>query len=475
METDNQQELKSKSDPIPIPGSNSSVGSMENSPKPSRNTPQYSGSPFDIKGIIYSLSNWLRGIEEKEFDPEEYREREKDLWTDWEWILSTTEEFLLKQNQSETQKVLGELDTLKKTASNLKIKPIFINRASEIIKTLSEQDLETLRQSLDSSKRLGVINTVINQMESQWLNYIQDQYFKNEINSSHSFNSPSLNAFSPPVLKGLENLNINSKSQPSPSSTSNINTSNNTVDQQQQQSNNQIESLSIEEGWEENNLKSPLFKSSKPAPPILKNVIVSSEQQHENKDSNSSNSKGLNDSSSSIAADMIVLNKNINKITWDQFLENFRGQKYQKGLHTRMKDIGWQASHGVDGTLNARVMGDISWSIWNTLCTGLKQIREITYDEQIQLTEKVNVMQPLLIQIWINTIRNSSLGSKNEGLVVEKWKEQEITHKLKIQELKRSGKLDKYSPEKIKILDHEKKEISSIRSTLEQKLKLKSR
>jgi len=376
---------------------NDDISSSNTSPSTSRPSSPSSWTP-DIFGIITSLTNWLKGIQEsKDIDEEESKDRELELWKDWEWVLSATEEFLLKQNQTENAKVLGELDTLKKTASNLKLKPLFINRAAQILNEYSTQDLNTLKLSMDSNKRLGVITTVINTLQSEWLDFIKENYFQEETNS-----------------------NSNSTNEP-------------------------IELA--EDGWDDS-------------------TSINEKMDEETKELRKIDSS---------TSDMIVLNKNINKITWEQFNDNFKGSKYSKGIYGRMKDIGWQASHGIDGSLNSRVVGDITWSIWNTLNSAIKQIREPTTEESNDLIDTICLLQPILIKTWINTKKNSRIGAQNEGLVVEKWKTEESNRKKKILELKKSGQLDRYNPSKVKILDHERKEISSIRSNLEKKLKLKQR
>eukprot|EP01132_Coremiostelium_polycephalum_P005782 gene5782-7192_t len=371
-----------------------------------------------ILDILYTLSNWLRGIESKPFNEEEYKEKEKELWKDWEWILSTTEEFVLKQNQLESVKVLDELDKIKKTASNLKLKPLFIKKAAEVLKSKSSSDIEILKTSLDSNKRSAVLSTVINTMEEQWLQYIKDRFFYEETK--------------------ITNFT---------------------------QQDNQSELVSIielaEEGWEETS-SSSVNQS---------NIPTTTSTTTNNNNNDEEETKELKYDSTT--EDMIVLNKNINRITWEQFFENFKDQQYSKGINGRMKEVGWIASHGFDGSLNSRVIGDITWSIWNTLNTAIKQIRELSQEEHNELIEKVAMLQPLLVNIWLNTKLNSRIGVKNEGIVVEKWKKEESNKKKKILELKKSGLLERYSGEKTIVLAHERKEISSLRTTLEQKLKLR--
>ncbi|EGG25270.1 hypothetical protein DFA_03518 [Cavenderia fasciculata] len=407
---------------------------LDNNNNDSSSSSATASSSFDVLHIIYSLSNWLRGIENKEeFDEEEYRVREKELWKDWEWVLSTTEEFVLKQNQIESEKVLGEINNLKKTASNLKLKPFFINRASELLKRQPQDDVETLKAPLDSSKRSAVVAAVVNIMEEEWLNYIKEKLFREEFLNDSIIESQAA---------ALED-----------SSSSSSSSSQSSLDDQTE---------SAEEGWEEKQIEKEDQQEEQEKP-----SLPSIEQQ-----TNEEEIKDLKLDSTTF--DMFVLNKNINKITWNQFIDSFKGQKYSKGINVRMKDIGFQASHGFDGSLNSRVLGDITWSIWNTLATALKQIRELTVEESDGLVEIVCSLQPTLLKLWLNTKLNSRVGAKNEGLVVEKWKNEEVLKKKKILELKKSGKLDKYTGEKTKILAHERREISSLRSTLEKKLKLRT-
>ncbi|GAM19997.1 hypothetical protein SAMD00019534_031720, partial [Acytostelium subglobosum LB1] len=387
----------------------------------------------DVLSILFSLTNWLRGIEEKHFDEEEYKEKEKELWKEWEWVLSTTEEFILKQNQLESEKVLGELNNLKKTASNLKMKPTFIRRANDILKPLSDEQLDELRSPLDSNKRSAVISTVINTMESQWLKYIKDRFFHDEILGLNGYESEEL-----PEDGWIDSSAVHDEDSLSSSPSSSTSSSSSS--------------------------------SSSSSTSSLHEALNFSDRPSE--DTEIKHSLRLENTSFD---DIIILNKNINRITWSQFYETFKGQKYSKGITSRMKDIGFQASHGVDGTLNSRILGDITWSIWNTLNTALKQIRDLTVEESNELVDIVNLLQPVLLELWLNTKINSKVGAKNEGIVVEKWKKDEISRKKKILELKRAGKLDRYTGEKTIVMAHERREISSLRTTLEKKLKLKSK
>ncbi|EGC28230.1 hypothetical protein DICPUDRAFT_160503 [Dictyostelium purpureum] len=419
-----------KSSPIPIkrntleqtlsssPNSTSASSSPNSTFSSSPNGSQWTP---DIFKIISSLTNWLKGIEENKVSEEEYKLKEIELWNDWEWILSTTEEFLIKQNKTDNSKILNELDTLKKAASNLKVKPFFTERAVKELKKdkFTKEELSLLKSSpLDPNKRLGVITTVINTFEEQWLEFIKQTFFSDEIES----NNNSLDS----IDNNINNINNDSNN----SGEKCFNKFENDIMVESEKKKDE----SVDEGWEDNLNNSTSGTN--------KNINIEETKEVRKWDS--------------FTSDMVVFKKNINKITWDQFLENFKGSKYSKGVHGRMKDLGWQASHGVDGSLNSRVMGDITWSIWNTLQSAVKQIRDLTLEEPNDLIDK-----------------NSRIGVKNEGIVVEKWKQEETKKKKKIMEMKKSGLLDKYNPEKVKILDHERKEISQIRSNLEKKLKLR--
>ncbi|KAK5575597.1 hypothetical protein RB653_006730 [Dictyostelium firmibasis] len=435
-----------------ILGSSPTSHSSSGSSTPTSSSPSNSWTPEIFSSLISSLANWLKGIEENKVTEEEYKFRENELWNDWEWILSTTEEFLIKQNQTENARVLGELDILKRAASNLKVKPIFINRANRVLKEQfsQQQDIDLLSTSpLDPNKRLGIITTIINTLEVEWLNYIKQKYFYDDDDTENNKN---------------DDINDNKNNY------ENNNTESTTT---------QFELA--EDGWEDNLNNSVNSTSSSNSNSTTNNNNNKNENNNNNndKEDNTFENSNINlEETKEVRKidtidDMIVLKKNINKITWEQFMENFKGSKYSKGVHGRMKDLGWQASHGVDGSLNSRVIGDVTWSIWNTLSSAVKSVREITTEESNELIDIICLLQPMLVKMWLDTIKNSRIGVMNEGIVVAQWKQEESKKKKKQLELKKSGKLDKYTNEKVKILDHERKEISQIRLNLEKKLKLK--
>ncbi|KAM9960303.1 hypothetical protein ACTFIW_009432 [Dictyostelium discoideum] len=466
------------------PTSNSSSGS--NTPTSSSSSPSNSNgswTPEIFNSLISSLTNWLKGIEENKVSEEEYKIRESELWLDWEWILSTTEEFLIKQNQTENARVLGELDILKRAASNLKVKPIFINRANLILKEqlFEQQDIDLLSTSpLDPNKRLGIITTIINTLEVEWLNYIKQKYFYDDNNNNNNKITDNNNNNNNKITDNNNNNNNNNNNE-------DINDKN---DDNTESTTTTTQFELAEDGWEDNLNNSVNSTSSNISNSNnnnnnnnnSNNLIKEEEEEEEEKEDydfgensniNFEETKEVRKIDNSTIDDMIVLKKNINKITWEQFMDNFKGSKYSKGVHGRMKDLGWQASHGVDGSLNSRVIGDVTWSIWNTLSSAVKSIREVTTEESNELIDIVCLLQPMLVRMWLDTIKNSRIGVMNEGIVVAQWKQEESKKKKKQLELKKSGKLDKYTNEKVKVLDHERKEISQIRLNLEKKLKLK--
>eukprot|EP01113_Clastostelium_recurvatum_P046026 TRINITY_DN8004_c0_g1_i1.p1 TRINITY_DN8004_c0_g1~~TRINITY_DN8004_c0_g1_i1.p1 ORF type:complete len:217 (-),score=12.78 TRINITY_DN8004_c0_g1_i1:65-715(-) len=175
-----------------------------------------------------------------------------DDWSEWEWVLSRTEEFLVKQSQVEIAKTLCELDSLR-ASPHLKIKPIFLKGAMETILSLRPEDRAELHHSLDSSKRSKVITDIVRQFGDEWREWIRTHCFEGD-------------------------------------------------------------------------------------------VQLQSEK-------------------------------------WNRFILSYSEQTYSKNTIGILREVGWQASHGVDGTLSPRVLGDITWSICNALRGAIRGALEHDIDQ----------------------------------------------------------------------------------------------
>lgn len=129
--------------------------------------------------ILSHLSTWLLQQHQQPINNNNSNNQvSDDLWKDWEWVLSKTEEISLKQSEEEAQKIQNELKKLRKTAQTLKFRPYFLTNASKIIfENLSNEDKVLLQTSLDASKSSKIISDLIHSMEDTWLSSIQTKFF----------------------------------------------------------------------------------------------------------------------------------------------------------------------------------------------------------------------------------------------------------------------------------------------------------
>jgi len=272
---------------------------------------------------------------------------------DWEWVLSRTEEFLLKQSENEIARTLSELSELRGVASYFKLKPVFLRRATDVMLSLRPEDRAELQNPLDSSKRSKVITDVVRQYADEWKEWIRKRFFE-------------------------------------------------------------------------------------------KNIMA---QQYDK---------------------------------WNKFSVSYCEQTYSKNTIGILREVGWQASHGIDGTLSAKVLCDITWSIWNALRGAIRSAIEfdIPQDDLLALAEAVSKMEFDLTQLWLATIRTSKGGTQREGLVVTGWIAEEKIEQQRILDMKSLGQVDeRYEGGRIEIHDWERKkagEVRKIKNSLQQTLTLHS-
>jgi len=130
--------------------------------------------------------------------------------------------------------------------------------------------------------------------------------------------------------------------------------------------------------------------------------------------------------------------------SWEVFANSYQEQSYEKNIAGSMASVGFQASHGAVGEqgLTTRILGDIIWSVFSTLshavCQTLKRT-SLNAEEMQSLAKRVLAMKDPLVQLWIQTIKNSRIGSQNEGRLIAKWREEEEKEKQRLLEIKRRG------------------------------------
>jgi len=145
--------------------------------------------------------------------------------------------------------------------------------------------------------------------------------------------------------------------------------------------------------------------------------------------------------------------------TWARYEHSFREQQYSKNTVGILREVGWQASHGYNGTINPKVLADVTWSIWNALRGSIRGVldRDLTVDELTSIAEKVCMIQAPLVQLWLETVQNSKGGRAREGLLVQKWQKEAECAVSRIATLRANGQIDgKYEggPVRIKPSEH---------------------
>jgi len=132
--------------------------------------------------VVSSLSNWMKAqhsiaIQQKDSD---IKSEMDELWKDWEYVLSKTEEFAQHQTSEDSIKIKEELKHLRSTAKALQFRTFFLSEIAHPFFILLKQtkDTKDLATELDASKTSKIISDVITQMEDEWLCLIYDTFFK---------------------------------------------------------------------------------------------------------------------------------------------------------------------------------------------------------------------------------------------------------------------------------------------------------
>lgn len=282
-----------------------------------------------LLGWMNYVAKWMGNGEELSATQVEGEFGEEDMtpedWTEWEWIMSPSEEFLQKHSQWQMEKTESELNILRGTSSQFRLRPHFLLSATRTIASASTSDRLDLQTTLDSGKRSKVIADVVKQYENDWRQWVKDNFFHEESRTE----------------------------------------------------------------------------------------------------------------------------------SWKKFDNFYSEQPYTKNTVGILREVAWQASHGQNGTLTNRVLADITWSIWNALRGSVRGAldRELSAEELKSIADRVCEIQGPLVQLWAATIRISKTGRAREGVLVNKWKQEDV----KRAEVRARRKVDgKWDPSPVSIKPSER-------------------
>lgn len=137
-----------------------------------------------LLGWMNYVAKWMGGYDDTAYQFPMKDNGEIDLtpedWSEWEWILSSSEEFLQKHNQGQMEKTESELNILRGTSSQFRLRPHFLLTASRVLHALSATDKASLLESLDAGKRSKVIADAVKQYEDSWRQWIKENFFKED-------------------------------------------------------------------------------------------------------------------------------------------------------------------------------------------------------------------------------------------------------------------------------------------------------
>eukprot|EP01103_Thecamoeba_quadrilineata_P019284 TRINITY_DN7739_c0_g1_i1.p1 TRINITY_DN7739_c0_g1~~TRINITY_DN7739_c0_g1_i1.p1 ORF type:complete len:422 (+),score=99.93 TRINITY_DN7739_c0_g1_i1:95-1267(+) len=167
--------------------------------------------------------------------------------------------------------------------------------------------------------------------------------------------------------------------------------------------------------------------------------------------------------------------------SWNKYLASYEESAYSKNVVGALKDSAFLSSHGPGYVgLSATILGDILWSIYNTLQTSIKAV--ITRDLQIQekhlLIEQVLRAQTPLIELWRQTVKNSRFGLAHQGLLISRWKEEQEKENQRLKQIKQRGADAKWEFKGSLIdsyvqLNQKKPDMKDLRKTLEKSLQFR--
>lgn len=383
---------------------------------------------------------------------------------DWEWVRSPREEYAIKISLENALRIERELKELKKTASSIKLRKYFFNKCSKYMNSLSAEERKILQIPLDAPKRSAIIKAAIKLLEQTWLEFIREQFFlrQNLANSSvllppattestsSTSSSSSFRAASSPSSSSLNCSTSSTASNYSSTSLCSSTSSNFSTTSASPMSFSS--GLSAPVSVPSCNSSTRLSSSPLSEAMILSNspAIFSDESLSSSPSSSPPTwppEMPLRTSSSSVAtASPPPQPKKGLKVsgTWEIFANSYQEQAYEKNIAGSMASVGFQASHGAQGDqgLTPRILGDIVWSVFSTLshaiCQSLR--KDFMEPEDMQmLARNVLQLQEPLIELWIQTIKVSRVGVRNEGRLTAQWKAEEEEKQQRLMDIKRKG------------------------------------
>jgi hypothetical protein len=134
-------------------------------------------------------------------------------------------------------------------------------------------------------------------------------------------------------------------------------------------------------------------------------------------------------------------NNDYDEQLWRKYEASFSEKAYSKNVVGAMKESAFLSSHGGGSGLTARVLGDVLWSIWNTLFSSIRACleRELTEMECNILVQQVLHIEGPFIQLWLETIKNSRNGVSRQGVLPAKWRAESEKEKQRLNAIKMRG------------------------------------
>jgi len=137
------------------------------------------------------------------------------------------------------------------------------------------------------------------------------------------------------------------------------------------------------------------------------------------------------------------------------FAESFYEKPYAKNIVGALVSLSFVASHGRDEQLTPNVLGDILWSWWSTLCGAVReilQVHSLTSSGSELLMKQVIQAAPMVVDLWVNTLKNSEQSINLQGILPKAWQETAKLEEERLQNLKDSNKIDaRYSDGPLKM------------------------
>lgn len=130
-----------------------------------------------IFDFLHQLTGWIERQQHPTLDGEQQEHNEEELWKDWEWVLSKTEELSMQQTKEEADRIRNELLLLRKAASMLKFRPFYANQAKLALSKRTKEEVAAIGSVLDASKRSKLIADTINHFQERWLEFIRVNFF----------------------------------------------------------------------------------------------------------------------------------------------------------------------------------------------------------------------------------------------------------------------------------------------------------